>query len=198
MRKKLPLLPLLVLLCAVSCKKSNSGGGGSLTGTWDLINIEAHTRSAVDEVLGADDYLDVTYSDYITTNNSGTIAFTGSTVNATNLTYEAVFTAVDSSYMDGQLAGVISIPYDLPIPPTSSSSKYQQIGSDSLYFPAGGAFSMGGTSGTQTTPTGSRFTIHGDTLAITTRIHQVVNQNIGGIPATQTNDALEIAYLKKK
>lgn len=192
-------MPIIVLLFAVSCKKSNSGGGsGSLSGTWNLINIEAHTRSAVDEVYGADDYLDVTYSDYTTTNNAGTIAFTGSSANTSNLTYEAVFTAVDSSYMDGQFVDIISLPYDVSIPPTSSTTKYQQIGSDSLYFPAGGAFSMGGTSGTQTTPEGSRFTIHGDTLAITTRIHQVVNQSISGISATQTNDAVEIAYLKKQ
>jgi hypothetical protein len=47
-------------------------------------------------------------------------------------------------------------------------------------------------------PEGSRFTIHGDTLSITTSIHQVTTQNIGGIPASQTDDALETAYFKKQ
>jgi hypothetical protein len=86
----------------------------------------------------------------------------------------------------------------ITIPPTSGSSKYQLIGSDSLYFPAGGVISMGTGGGTQTTPEGSRFTINGDTLAIVTSIHQTTNQNIGGIPATQTDDALETAYFKKQ
>ena len=200
MRKKLPLLPLL-LLAAASCKKSNSGtgnSGNSLTGSWNLIEIVAHTSSSVDQNYGGDDYKDVTVSDYTTTNNGGTIAFTGSVANTTGITYEASFIAVDSSYMDGQLIGTFSAPYDLTIPASSGSSKYQQIGSDSLYFPAGGAFTVGTSGGTQTTPVGSRFTIHGDTLAITTGIHQVVSQNLGGVPTSQTDDALEIAYFKKK
>ena len=198
MRKKLPLLPLLLLLAAVSCKKSNKSTGNTLTGTWNLIDIVAQTRSAVDQSYGGDDYLDVTISDYTTTNNAGTIAFSGGVATTSNLTYEASFTAVDSSYMDGQLVGAFSVPYNLTIPATSGSSKYQLIGSDSLYFPAGGVFSMGTSGGTQTTPVGSRFTIHGDTLAITSSIHQVTNQNLGGIPATQTADALEIAYFKRQ
>ncbi|HTR28746.1 MAG TPA: hypothetical protein VMH27_05720 [Puia sp.] len=199
MRKRLPLLPVLFfLLAAVSCKKSNSGASGSVAGTWNLINIVASTRGAVDEVYGSDDYLDVTYSEYTTTNNSGTIAFSGGVATTSNITYEASFTALDSSYLDGQFAGVVTYPLDVTVPATSGTTKYQQIGSDSLYFPAGGAFTMGTTGGTQTTPQGSRFTIHGDTLVITTSIHQVVNQNVGGVPATQTTDAVETAYLKKQ
>jgi hypothetical protein len=99
--------------------------------------------------------------------------------------------------MDGQLIGTTTLPYDVTIPATSGTSKYQLVGSDSLYFPAGGVFTMGTTGGTQTTPEGSKFTIHGDTLVITTSIHQVISQNIGGIPATQTDDALETAYFIK-
>lgn len=198
MRKKIPLLPLLVLLSAVSCKKSNSSAGNSLTGSWNLIDIVAHTRSAVDEVYGADDFEDVTISNYTTTNNGGTISFSGGVATTTDLTYEASFTAVDSSYMDGQLIGTTSLPYDVTIPATSSTSKYQLIGSDSLYFPAGGSFSMGTSSGTQTTPQGSTFAIHGDTLVLTTVVHQVTTQSIGGIPANQTDDVSETAYLKKQ
>jgi hypothetical protein len=163
-----------------------------------LINIVASTRSAVDQAYGGDDYLDVTYAGYTTINNSGTIAFSGGVATTSDITYEASFTALDSSYMDGQFVGIVSVPEDFTLPASSSSSKYQQIGSDSLYFPAGGAFSVGTSSGTQTTSQGSRFTIHSDTLVITTRLHQVVNQNVGGIPATQTNDAVETAYLKKQ
>lgn len=198
MRKKLPLLPLLVLFSSISCKKSSSSAGNSLTGSWNLIDIVAHTRSAVDEVYGADDFEDVTISSYTTTNNGGTISFSGGVATTTDVTYEASFTAVDSSYMDGQLIGTTSLPYDITIPATSSSSKYQLIGSDSLYFPAGGSFSMGTSNGTQTTPQGSTFTIHGDTLILTTVVHQVSAQNVGGIPASQTDDASETAYLKKQ
>ena len=152
----------------------------------------------MDENDGVNDYLDVTISDYTTTNTGGSISFSGGVATTTNLTYEAIFDAVDSTYMDRQFAGVISAPYDITIPATSGTSRYQQIGSDSLYFPAGGAFTMGTTGGTQTTPTGSRFSINGDTLVMTTRIHQVVTQNVGGVSATQTSDALETAYLKKQ
>jgi hypothetical protein len=201
MRIKLPLLPLLLLVTAVSCKKSNSstaGTGNTLNGSWNLIEIVAHTRSAVDQVYGGDDYEDVTVSDYTTTKNGGTITFASAVAATTGITYEASSIALDSSYLDGQLVGIVNAPFDVTIPATSGSSKYQQIGSDSLYFSAGSVFSMGTSGGTQTTPTGSTFTIHGDTLAITTRIHQVASQNIGGVPASQTDDALEIAYLKKQ
>ena len=172
--------------------------GRSLTGTWTLIGIDAHTTAAVDQVYAGDDYKDVTTSDYSTTNNGGTIAFNGGVETETGITYEANFIALDSTYLDGQLVSVNDAPYDITIPAASGTSKYQQIGSDSLYFPAGGVFTVGSTSGTQTTTQGARFTIHGDTLAITTRVHQVTPQNYGGIPATETGDALETAYLTKQ
>lgn len=194
-------IPLLLLLATVSCKKNNSSTAttaNTLTGSWALLEIIVHTRSAVDQAYGGDDYEDVTVSDYTTTKNSGTIAFSGAVATTTGITYEASFIALDSSYLDGQLVGIVDAPFDITIPATSGTSKYQQIGSDSLYFPAGGVFSMGTSGGTQTTPVGSTFTIHSDTLVMTTRIHQLVSQNIGGIPASQTDDALEIAYLKKQ
>jgi|SRR5579872_2711413 len=198
MRKKLPLLPVLFLLSAASCKKTSSSTGGTLTGSWSLIDIVAHTSSSVDQVYGGDNYEDVTISDYTTTNNAGTISFNGGLEKSSGITYEANFTALDSIYMDGQLMETTTSAYDITLPATTSSSKYELIGSDSIYYPAGGAFTMGTSSGTQTTPVGSRFTIHGDTLVLVTIFHQVTTQNYGGVPTTQTEDIFETAYLKKE
>lgn len=192
-------MPFVLLLATVSCKKSNSGStGASLSGTWNFVGLVAQTSATVDQVYGGDDYKDVTVSNYTTTNNGGTITFNGGVATETNLTYEANFTALESTYFDGQLINSTSSPFDITIPATSGSTKYQQIGSDSLYFAAGGIFTMGPTAGTQTPSQGSTFTIHGDTLAMTTSIHQVVNQDFGGVPATETEDAFEIAYWTKK
>ncbi|HXD77744.1 MAG TPA: hypothetical protein VN616_08040 [Puia sp.] len=198
MRKKLPLLPVLFLLAAVSCKKSNTSTGTTLSGTWDFVGLVAHTTAAVDQVYGSDDYKDVTVSDYTTTNNGGTITFNGGVAKTSDFTCEANFIAVDSSYLDGQLVGVVSEPFDVNFPATSGSSKYQQIGSDSLYFPSGGVFTMGASANTQTNAVGSRFTIHNDTLTLIVNFHQVSTQNIGGVPATQTNDVAEKVYYKKE
>src|ERR1700743_1649731 len=123
MRKKLPLLPIL-LLAFISCKKSNSSGTGTtLSGSWNLIDIVAHTSVAVDQFSGSDDYKDVTISDYTTTNNGGTMAFSGGVATSTGITYEASFIALDSSYLDGQLIGTISVPDAVTLPAPSSAPK---------------------------------------------------------------------------
>ena len=195
--KKLPLLPLLLLLAA-SCKKSSSSSATTISGTWSLIEITVQLTNTVDQAYGGDDYVDATTTDYTTTNNAGTMAFNGGVVTESGITYEANFIAVDSSYMDGQLIGTYSIPYDVTLPAANGSSKYQLIGSDSLYFPGGGMLSLGTSGTTQTQPQGSRFTIHNDTLTMVSNLHQVTTQNVGGIPATQTVNGLEITTLKRQ
>ncbi|HXD78122.1 MAG TPA: hypothetical protein VN616_09970 [Puia sp.] len=156
--------------------------------------MTAHTNSAVDQSFGADEYTDLTISDFTTTHNTGTIAFNNGVEKESNVSYESSTLSEDSSYEDGQLLVTTRSLDEGGIPPTSGSVKYQVIGSDSLYYPAGGFFTVDGSGVSQTTPVGSKFTFHGDTLVIMTTIHQVTDQGYPGQPATQTIDATATAY----
>jgi hypothetical protein len=84
--------------------------------------------------------------------------------------------------------------------PTTSTSKYQIIGTDSVYFP-GGVLGGGGITGAPAAiapPTGGHFTIKGDTLIITTKINQTYPDNIQGVPTTATaNVNATITLLKQ-
>src|SRR5258708_31882974 len=95
-------------------------------------------------------------------------------MNTSGFTYEVSTIVYGASYVDNQFMDSLSAPFDFVLPTTSSSTKYKLIGTDSLYFPAGGIVNSaalpGGTQ--QAAASGSKFVIHGDTLNVPTIIRQ--------------------------
>jgi hypothetical protein len=183
----------LILLAACSKNTSTPGSGQStstpaqLAGNYTFLYIDASTNVTEQVSIAGQTAKFVTISNYRTVQNTGTVAFTTDSAFATGLGYTISTTLTAIQYQNGIAIDTVTQPYVQTIPATSSASKYQQIGTDSLYFP-GGALGVGSlTAGTPIVPpTGGHFLIKGDTLTITTKINQTYPDNISGIPTTAT------------
>lgn len=194
----------IALSSIVSCKKSSGGGTAApaqLIGAWKFISLKAHTQSAVQETASGTTFKSITTSDYTTINNAGTVVFSADMLTSTGLTYEVNTTLYVTEYQDGQFLNALTSPFDFIVPVTNSSAKYQAIGTDSLYFPAGGLASSPSISGgtPQASPaSGSKYTIHGDTLSVVSVVHQTATQSAPGDVVTSTDDGTETVTLKKQ
>lgn len=150
-----------LLVMAISCKKSSAPASNAVTGTWNFVNMSAQTR--VDAVINGDTA--VTYSNYTTQNNSGSIVFTLDSMDVSSLAYSVSSTATTYAYYQGMVYDTLTFPVSATLPPTSMSVGYKLIGTDSLYFPNGGLLPTGISSTGQ--GEGGHFVTNGDTLRLT-------------------------------
>lgn len=187
------LLTMLTLFLSFavffSCKKSNSSinGGGSVRGNWNFVYLKAQTNATV----SSNGSSNVTKSEYTSMNGSGTIDFTADSVIVTNLSYTISGMEWFYVYVGNTLLDSVSTPLSGPIPAYDEAATYQQIGNDSLYFPAG-SFSTTGIAGT-TQVNGARYVFKNDTLEITEQL--TVTQS--GVNTT-VSSASETIYLLKQ
>ncbi len=157
---------LAIIAMLASCKKDNSTNNNTagLEGTYTFKSLSAQTTSTLTGSYG--DKV-ITTSDYTTSNNQGTVVFNSSSLSATGLAYSVNSLATYYLYDGTDLIDSSSYPITFTLPPTSSTSQYQLIGTDSIYFPQGSATSStpgGGT--TATLPSGGRYSWNGNVLTI--------------------------------
>jgi hypothetical protein len=187
MRSFLTLLTVLLFFTAFfSCKKSNSStnGGGSVQGNWKFLYLTGQTN----ETAISSGVTDVTTSSFTSIDNSGTFDFTADSAIVTNLTYTLSGTELSEEFVSGTLLDSFRLPLSEAVPATSETVAYQQIGSDSLYFPSG-SFSTAGTTGA-TQSSGARYVIKNDTLILTEQLNEIQS----GVNVT----AVQTAYLLKQ
>jgi hypothetical protein len=191
----------LIFLTMVSCKKDNNGGGsggGALQGQWNLVSMQAQTQSTQQYVESGIAFKTVTLSEYTTTNNAGTVTFSTDSAITKGLAYSVATTANGAIYENGQVINTTQVPFNFTLPPTNSSSKYQLIGKDSVYFPAGGLIVAVGSSGSQpTVGSGGRYVISGNTLTLTLHVNQSSTQSISGVAITQNDQGTVTTILSK-
>jgi hypothetical protein len=191
----------LILLSIVSCKKdnsnSNSGNTKALEGNWTFVSMSAKTQSTQSYTQSGTAYKTVTLSNYTTTNNAGVVNFSADSMVATGLTYSVATMAEAYDYVSGQLVDSIASPFNFSLPATNSSSKYQSIGTDSLYFPGGGFLGVAGGA-QQTVGSGAKYVISGNTLTMTTNPTQAYTQTLSGISVTVTDQATVTTILSKQ
>jgi len=188
MRKKYSLIILAVLLAA--CQKGiepfddtgSTGTSTDITGTWNFISLTANTQATQEYVEDTSDYSTVTYSNYISTNNTGTITFNDSDFNSSNIGYDVSSTFTGYNYLNGVLTDTVEMPFTITIDSSNSTGKYKIIGSDSINFSGGGLISIGGSQPVETESSGGRFSISGDILTITQMVNKDTTQDILGIP----------------
>jgi len=181
MRLTYPLTAALsILLVAAACKKSNnSSNSNSIQGNWNFSYMTAQTVATV--VAGPS--TSITYSNYKTKNNAGTVSFTSKDSMAiTNLTYSVDTTAIAYIYTTGQPTDTLTAPVKFTLPPTSQTVFFQLVGTDSIYFPGGGIGSS--------VPTGGHYQIAGDSLKMSVQGTQAVT---GG-----TESAVSTIVLKRQ
>jgi len=198
-------------ICFASCQKEisdyvsgdNSGGntnGGdssnNIIGDWNFVSAQTQTQSTSElNVLGKDDKT-VSFTNYTTENNAGTISINDSTFKASSLTYTISSTIKTYTYQNGVLFDSMNIPFNYSLPPTNSISKYKLVGADSIYFPQG-LFSIGDTT-MQAQPAGAKYTLSGTLLTFTQPVNIDSTEVVSGVSNHITaTGAIVIKFLKK-
>ena len=134
---KFTLLSLIGLsLVIVSCHKSNNGPGSSaqLVGTYKFLYLSAQTQSISQVSGGGQNEKTVTNTNYKTTQNTGTVTFTADSLASKGVGYSANTTSNSYIYDNGVLTDSISLPFSFSYPASNSTTKYDVIGQDSLFF----------------------------------------------------------------
>jgi hypothetical protein len=182
--KKIFLIVLIFTgICFFSCQKeiddyigngtnpedsTGTGTGGNdtvnvLMGSWTLDSLSSQSQSSSDVSIDGVDYLTLSSITYSSLGNYGSLTIDDSLFNTVGCTYSASGIFIINSYQDGQHIDSTTMPYTYYKPPTTNSSAYNLIGSDSVFFPHGGFLS------TDTTfrPYGLHFNLDNNKLVFT-------------------------------
>lgn len=200
MRNFIPaLLLIMVAIFVVSCQKDTPATPDSnpLVGNWKFIGITANTNSTAETSFESSALKTVTASNYTTINNAGTIAINTNTFSGTGITYQVDDFVNTYIYENNDLIDSISMPFSATVPSSNSSSNYQLIGQDSIYFNGQGFFSTG-TSTTIPAPSGARFTINGNILKMTTAVIKDSSATDSGITQFMHQAASVVITMEKQ
>jgi len=192
------LSAVFVIIVMGACKKSNSGSSSStnpLTGTtWNFVDLSSNaTLTATETGIISATVIDKT--DFTTIDNSGTITFTADSMAGSGVGYTIDTTYTTYTYVAGT-GDTVTTPYTTMISPTSSSTSYQLIGSDSIYFGSGTPFSVSLYAGDTVKIEGAHFSISGNTLTLTSTVNQAGNVTYNSITApsvTQINSTITLS-----
>ncbi|MFM9908632.1 MAG: hypothetical protein ACKVOW_04760 [Chitinophagaceae bacterium] len=190
----------------IACQKelsidslTGSGGGSanSVIGKWKFINIDAKTESIVEATDGIDIEKSISFSNYVSTNNKGTITIDATTMNTLGLGYDVNTTVKVYLYLNGTLDDSLDAPFSFTVPLSNGTSTYKQISSDSLYFENGGfVFQGGATQASQ--PGGARIKFEGNRLLMTSSSIQTTSETNAGITQKLTNKITAVFTLEKQ
>jgi hypothetical protein len=191
----------LLIFCMIifSCKKSNSSSssqGNTITGNWYFVNEKVNTQSTVEYNSGGTDVKDVTTFNYVTTYDSGTVNISSNTMAFAGLTYYISGTAFDTTYENNVMTDTASAPVSYYVAPSSSSSSYTMVGTDSVYFAAGGFGTPPGT--TAGAPYGAKIAFLADTaMTLSSNFSKDSAGYLYGMPATFTSKATMVTTLHR-
>lgn len=187
-----------LFVLVTSCKKENGGADNTdIMGDYDFVGMEAQTSSSATYTEFGETVRSVTTSHYFTEQNTGTISITASEFISTGVGYQTDFMATSQTYINGVLDDEFEMPYSFTAPPTSGTTTYTRINSDSLRANQFiGSSSSGPT--TPTGPVGVRISWSADTLVMrmSTTYTKTITQ--AGVPVTMLNSAIVTSKLKKK
>jgi len=190
------IIAAAALICFFSCKKDNNNLAlHELAGTWSFYGIHARTSSSATDVEGGIQYTTITTSEYITTANAGTIRISGNTMTGTGITYAANMNIIVTDYEGTILTDSFSTSMPVNVPPTNSTSTFEVIGTDSIHYTSSG---LPGSGGSGTPATGSKFSIEGDIMSLTSYVVQDKVFDTLGVAITQHEEAFVVTTLKKQ
>lgn len=205
LRKHAYLFGIGFLLLLAACSKNTSKETGTnstpLAGNYQFLYITTAINVTESGNVAGVPVQAVITSGYKTQQNTGTVVFAADSVTGNGIGYSYDTTATVVETVPGTAPVTTVQRLSGTVPATSSTSQYQVIGADSVYFP-GGVLGTGSIStGTQAAiapPTGGHFAFKGDTLTIVTKINQTSPDNINGVPATATTMVDATIYLLKQ
>ncbi len=192
LRKHAYFLVMGFLLLLAACSKNTSRPNGSsnstqLVGSYSFLYMTTKINVTESASFAGQTITGLILAGYKTQQNTGIVVFSADSAMANGIGYSYDTTATVITNVPGAAPDTTVQAFTGSVPATTSSSEYQIIGTDSVYFP-GGVLGAGGiTTGAGAAiapPTGGHFTISGDTLIITTKISQTYPDNIEGLPTT--------------
>ena len=199
MKKLVPLFTcILVSAFLISCQKENSNQNvdAGITGNYKFLSLKMDGVSTSSASAGTYTEKAVTASKYTTQNNAGTISFTPTTMSSQNLSYDIDTVIQVSFYVNNVLEQSMDMPFQFQIPPTSGTSSYKVITSDSLYFSEGSMFRDGSVT-QPTEPSGAKIRKEGDKLFMTFRTNKTTTQNNQGTLVTTHFNGVGVISLQK-
>lgn len=200
----LPVVVAIVLF--TSCQKEvnfqdgqNPGGGNnnSILGDWDFVGLSATTNATITITSPLGDVKAITTSSYNSKNNTGTVKITAADFIYSNFGYSIDTTMNVKTYLAGLLVDNSDMPFAFTSPPTSDTTSYTRINTDSLSV-IGFAGVPDPTGAAPTGPVGVRIAWSGDTLLL--KVASSFTQNItqAGTPATLKATLTGITKLKRR
>jgi len=196
--------PFSLIVCAiviVSCHKHNDVGGNSsqLVGNYKFVYLTLQAQSTTQESAGGQTEKAVTYTNYKTVQNTGTVTFTNDSIMSKGVGYSVNTTSTSYLYENGALTDSFPMPLTFTYPVSSSATKYDVIGQDSILF-HGGYFMTGlGGSTTIAPPSGGHFSFKGDSLFLISKIQQITPpQTSGGITSTASATGVATIVMVKQ
>jgi hypothetical protein len=202
-RIKLLFPVAFICLFLISCSKEKSvdsstgtpggpggpgSGSNSLLGNWKLVGINIKTKAVIEMNDAGLNVKTVTFSDYDTKDNQGTMKITSNKMESTNWGYSVDDVAVGYFYENNVLVDTLEFPLVVTIPPTSSSITYKLIGADSIHYEATAT----------SAPGGGRYKIENNVLTVTSYLSTQTTGSNQGVPFTQTNSAKSISTLHRQ
>jgi hypothetical protein len=115
----------------------------------------------------------------------------------TGITYAVNIIAFATEYQDGILIDTFSTSIPFTVPATNSSSTFEVIGKDSIHYTGANIFGSAGSGAPAAS--GSKFSISGNILTLTSVVARDTLSNVGtGETLTQHETATVIATLQKQ
>ncbi len=182
---------LCLFICFLSCKKNNNNNTPTyaLDGTWSFTSVQimnsVFTTNGVDTTISS--------SNYITSENGGTMIISGGTISCSNIGFTANVPTLIVSYQNNQPNDTIENSLTTKtISSLNSTSEFQITGTDSIHFTSTGF--PDSVSNTIPIATGAKYIISGNTLKLTSEIF--VNKMSG--PTIQNETDTVITTLNKQ
>ncbi len=191
-----PVMLVAILVCLISCSKDNNTSSSVLAGSWTFNGFHAKTYSSAMDVEAGIQYTTVTTSEYTTTSNGGTVKISGNTMTGTGITYAADMNIFATDYEGTMITDTFSTTAPFNVPPTNSVTTFEVIGTDSIHYTSPGLFGSAGSG--MPAASGSRFSIEGDILTLTSNVAQDKVFDTLGVIITQHETATVVATLKKQ
>lgn len=166
-----------------------------IQGTWSLAGMYLAATSTVT----ADNTKTITYTEYNTTKNGGTIVIDATKMVTTGLTYAIESVSKAKYYEDGLLTDEWDMPFIMTLPPLDLNSPYKQINEESIFYESGfiGSTDESGTP-QKSDASGSRISWLGDTLVLTSYPYKVTTVVQSGLTITNVSEGKSMIKMVKK
>ncbi|HEY8896662.1 MAG TPA: hypothetical protein VIM79_17675 [Niastella sp.] len=181
---------------------NGSGNGGSSNGSeianWKFVSMHVVTSETMEFDMMGMAYKVITTSDYTTNDNAGFFKFDGSAMSTTDWAFSVNTQQKLSVTASGQSVPAQNIPFTAQLDPTTESSNYKKIGTDSLYFGAGVTIGLNTSGFEDQRPAGCKLKWDGDKLYMTWTYTETSTGDYNGITAKVIGKYTYVTTLQKQ